>query len=127
MWQYFNPNPIDARVGDCSVRAIAAALNIPWETAYSKLAMNGFLMGDMPSSDIVWGAVLRENGFTRHMIPDTCPDCYTVEDFAADHPQGVYVVKSDGHVATIKNGVLLDSWDSKSKVPFYFWTREEKQ
>ena len=81
MFLQYNPNPIARRVGDCSVRAIAKALNLTWEEAYSLLVANGFAMGDMPSSDTVWGATLRQNGFSRKAIEDTCPDCYNAQDF----------------------------------------------
>jgi len=122
MWKYFNPNPAGRNVGDCSVRAVAAALGVSWEDAYSMIAANGFQMGDMPSSDSVWGSVLRQNGFYRYTIPNKCPDCYTAEDFAADHPKGVYVLGFGGHVATVIDGVLYDSWDSSNEIPIYFWT-----
>ena len=124
-WRKFNPNPVGRSVGDCAVRAVAAALDVDWETAYAMIANNGFLMGDMPSSNTVWGAVLRQNGFTRHTIPNTCPDCYTMEQFAQDHPEGVYVVCTGNHVATIRNGWLLDAWDSSKEVPVFYWQKEE--
>lgn len=122
MWKYFNPNPAGRKVGDCSVRAVAAALGVSWEDAYSMVTANGFQMGDMPSSDSVWGSVLRQHGFYRYAIPNKCPDCYTAEDFAADHPKGVYVLGFGGHVATVIDGVLYDSWDSSNEIPIYFWT-----
>jgi hypothetical protein len=122
MWKYFNPNPAGRNVGDCSVRAVSAALGVSWEDASSMIAANGFQMGDMPSSDSVWGSVLRQNGFYRYAIPNRCPDCYTAEDFAADHPKGVYVLGFGGHVATVIDGVLYDSWDSSNEIPIYFWT-----
>ena len=122
MWRYFNPNPAGRNVGDCSVRAVSAALGVSWEDAYSMIAANGFQMGDMPSSDSVWGSVLRQNGFYRYAIPNKCPDCYTAKDFAADHPKGVYVLGFGGHVATVIDGVLYDSWDSSNEIPIYFWT-----
>jgi hypothetical protein len=122
MWKYFNPNPAGRNVGDCSVRAVSAALGVSWEDAYSMIAANGFQMGDMPSSDSVWGSVLRQNGFYRYAIPNKCPDCYTAKDFAADHPKGVYVLGFGGHVATVIDGVLYDSWDSSNEIPIYFWT-----
>ena len=53
MFLEYNPNPAGRKVGDCSVRAVAKALNTDWETAYLMLASNGFAMGDMPSSDSV--------------------------------------------------------------------------
>lgn len=32
VWVFYNPSPVGRSVGDCSVRAIAKALNIDWET-----------------------------------------------------------------------------------------------
>lgn len=84
MYIKYNPNPAGRAVGDCAVRAVSKALKVDWESAFIMLAMNAFAMGDMPSSDSVWGATLRQNGFYRVNIPNTCPDCYTAEDFAAD-------------------------------------------
>lgn len=126
MWIEYHSNPVRSDgVGDCAVRAIAKALNITWEQAYVRLSLNGFLMGDVISSDVVWGSVLRQNGFRRFVVPDTCPDCYTVSDFCKDHPTGTYVIKSPGHVATVIDGDLYDSWDSENQTVIYFWTMEE--
>ena len=124
-WRKYNPNPAGRAVGDCAVRAVAAALGVDWETAYSMIANNGFLMGDMPSSNSVWGAVLRQDGFYRHSLPNTCPDCYTMEQFAEDHPEGIYVVGTGNHVATIKDGLIWDAWDSSNETPIYYWHKEE--
>ena len=127
-WMHYDPNPVqpDGRVGDCAVRAVSKALNITWEEAYAKLSLNGYLMGDLPNSDIVWGSVLRAEGFVREVVPNTCPDCYTVEEFCVDHPSGTFVIKSDGHVATVVDGVLYDSWNSEKKIPIYYWTKGDK-
>lgn len=123
-WQHYNPSPVGRNVGDCAVRAIAKALNIDWEAAYATLTYSGFLMADMPSSNSVWGAVLRKNGFYRHVIPNTCPDCYTIIQFAKDHPEGVYVVGTGTHVVTVEDGVIYDSWDSSNEIPEYYWSME---
>jgi len=126
MYVAYNPNPAAMRnVEDCAVRAIAKALNTDWETAYANLALNGFSMGDLPNANSVWGALLRQNGFYRESIPNTCPDCYTAKDFAKDHPKGVYVLGFGKHVATIVDGNLYDSWDSSNEIPQYFWYRKE--
>lgn len=122
---YYNPNPTQRRVGDCSVRAVAKALNIDWETAYIMIVMNGYAMGDMPSSDSVWGSVLRQNGFYRKIIPNSCPDCYTAEDFTKDNQEGIYVLGFGGHVATVVDGDLYDSWNSSNEIPIYVWYRKE--
>jgi len=108
------------------VRAVAKALDIDWDTAYAKIVKNGFLMSDMPSSDSVWGSALMANGFTRHAIPDTCPFCYTAEEFCEDHPDGTFVLGFGGHVATVVDGTLYDSWDSSKEIPTYYYEREKK-
>ena len=122
-WRKYNPNPAGRSVGDCAVRAIAAALGVDWETAYAMITENGFQMGDMPSSNSVWGSVLRQHGFRRYALPNTCPECYTLGQFAEDHPEGIYVVGMGNHVATIRDGWIMDSWDSSRELPQYYWMK----
>ncbi|MBP5475041.1 MAG: hypothetical protein J6X83_02115 [Methanomicrobium sp.] len=123
MFIRYNPNPTGRNVGDCAVRAVAKALRTDWENAYLLIAKNGFMMGDMPSSDSVWGSVLRRNGFFRSAIPNSCPDCYTAADFCKDHPSGTYVLGFGGHVATVVDGDLYDSWNSSNEIPIYVWEK----
>ena len=125
MWIHFNNNPTSRNVGDCAVRAVAKALDISWEDAYAKIAANGYAMGDMPSSDSVWGSVLRQNGFYREAVPNECPDCYTAKDFCKDNPYGIFVLGFGGHVATVVDGDLYDSWNSENEIPVYVWFRKE--
>ena len=121
MWIHYNPNPEGRSVGDCSVRAVAKALGIGWDEAYLRIVLSGFMLCDMPSSDAVWGAVLRRNGFERRTVSNDCVDCYTADDFCQDHPVGIYVLGFGGHVATAVNGDLYDSWDSSQEIPVYYW------
>lgn len=123
----FLNNPTGRRVGDCAVRAVSKALDVDWETAYLMLVSNGFFMGDMPSSDSVWGATLRQHGFIRESLPDACPDCYNVIDFIMQYPTGTYVLGFGGHTATVKDGVLYDSWDSSMEHPQFFWRKRDEE
>ena len=127
MFQLYEPNPVRTGAIDCSTRALAKALNISWEKAYLMKAINGLQMGNEGVADEVWGSILRQHGFRREIVPNTCPDCYTVADFCEDHPHGVFVVKSENHVATVVDGVLFDSWDSSMNVPQYYWTKGDKK
>ena len=90
------------------------------------LVSNGFVMGDMPSSDSVWGATLRQHGFYRESLPTDCPDCYTAEDFIESHQNGTFVLGFGGHVATVIDGVLYDSWDSSTEIPQFYWYKKER-
>lgn len=125
MWVRYNANPDGRNVGDCTIRALSLALGQSWERTYVELALEGFMMGDMPSANHVWGAYLRRKGFRRRILPDACPDCYTVADFARDHPSGTYLLALDGHVVCLIDGDWYDTWDSGGKIPLYYWTRKD--
>jgi len=124
IWIEFNNNPTGRRVADCAIRAVSVALNVSWEKAFDLIADAGYKMGDMPSSDSVWGAVLRQHGFYRSAISNQCPLCYTAEDFAIEHPNGVYVLGFGGHAATVKDGHIYDAWDSSQEIPQYVWYKK---
>ena len=126
MWKETNSNPAGRRVGDCSVRAVANALRIDWETAFVMLVANAFAMADMPDSNAVINATLRQHGFNKKTLPDECPDCYTAKDFCEDHPHGTYVLGFGEHVTTVVDGQILDSWDSSNEIPIYYWYRREE-
>ena len=122
-YQYFQNNPSGKILGDCVVRAISLATDESWQKTYIGLALQGFLMSDLPNSDAVWGAYLKNNGFVRHSIPNTCPDCYTIEDFALEHPEGVYVLGTGTHAVCLINGTIMDAWDSSTETPIFYYTR----
>jgi hypothetical protein len=124
MYEYYNPNPKQKHVGDCTVRAISKALNMDWHEAYICLALQGLLNADMPSSNAVWGEFLKDNGFKRRTFQNVCPECYTVENFCIDNPYGTYILALQTHVVCVKNGVLYDSWDSRQEEPLYCWFKE---
>ena len=60
MFIRYNANPEAARVGDCTVRAIATVLQQDWETTYIDMCDCGLKMHDMPSSNRVWGEYLKK-------------------------------------------------------------------
>ncbi len=124
MFVLHNENPAKRQVGDCTVRAISAALHQPWEKTYMGLAIEGLLTYDMPSANNVWSAYLRRNGWARHTLSDECPDCYTVSDFAREHKTGTYILALPKHVVCICQGDLLDTWDSSDELVLYYWTKE---
>ncbi len=123
MWRRYNANPAGARVGDCTVRAISAALGKSWDETYAGLALDGYIRYDMPSANHVWGAYLRRKGWRRHLIPDECDGC-TVADFAEAHPRGTYILAIAGHVVCVRDGDWWDTWDSGDEIPIYYWEKE---
>lgn len=126
-YSYYNPNPVKNNTRDCTIRAVSKALDISWEDSFAAIALMAYQMGETMDANAAWGAVLRQNGFTKDIIPNTCPDCYSVQDFCKDYPKGTYVLGFGDHVATVKDGVLYDSYDSSYMIPIYFWTNEKRE
>lgn len=81
-------------------------------------------MADMPSSDTVWWELLRLYGFERMRLLDYCPECYTVSDFAYEHPSGIFVLGPKEHAVAVINGDWVDTWDSGATVPSYYLRRK---
>ena len=122
---FYNPNPDGRFVGDCTIRAICRLTGLDWDTVYAGTVFQGFLRKDMPSGNSTWGAYLRRHGYTRHIIPNSCPDCYTVRDFCLDNPKGKFLLALDQHVVAVVDGDYYDTWDSGREIPIYYWMKGE--
>lgn len=123
-YRFYNPNPSKKLVGDCVIRAIAKLTNQDWKDVHVELCLESFEMDDMPSSNAVWGAYLYKKGYRQYVIPDTCPNCYSVKQFCLDHPRGKYLLSTGTHAICVDSGNYFDSWDSGDEVPIYFWRKE---
>ena len=88
------------------------------------IGLQGFLMYQMPSTNEVWSLYLYNNGYRRRAVRNTCPDCYTVNDFCQDFPHGRYLLALNGHVVAVIDGVYYDTWDSGNETVLYYWRKE---
>lgn len=121
---YRNPNPRNKLVGDCVIRAISIVSNYDWDDIFLDLMITCYNLKDIPSSNQAWSHYLHERGYVREIIPDTCPDCYTIANFADDHPHGKYIVHTGTHVVAVIDGDYYDTWDSGNEIPVYYWKKE---
>jgi hypothetical protein len=119
IYRYYNPNPEKYRVGDCVIRALCKAFDQEWDPVYLILSAYGFTCKNMPSGNHVWGRLLADRGYKRHIMDCDC----TVEDFAVSHQKGTYILALDGHVVCCKDGHYYDSWDSGEEIPLYYWEK----
>ena len=125
MYEYYNPNPFQRHIDDCAVRALAKVLGIDWETASVMLDNSAIQMGYTPNHKEVLMAVLRASEFDREALPNTCPECYTAEDFAQEHFKGTFVLDFGSHVAAVIDGTIYDTADIRKDVPHFFWKKRE--
>lgn len=121
MWVLYNNNPYELETDDCVIRAISSVNGNKWQTVYLALAIAGCKQGRMPDNNSIWGWYLRSLGWTRRAIPDTCPDCYILADFASDHPVGRFIACGQSHVVAVIDGDWYDTSDTGSMPVLYFW------
>ena len=88
---HLNVNPRNRNTSDCVIRAIAVATNRSWNEVFMDLADQALELSDIMESNSTWGIYLKKRGWVQKLLPNTCPDCYTVEDFCRDHPYGIYI------------------------------------
>lgn len=119
-----NPNPDNLMTEDCTIRAISIATDKSWDETYIDVCVKGFVMKRMPSTNSVWAEYLKDQGFSRYIVPDTCPHCYTVRDFCGEHFRGTYVLGTGSHAVAVIDGNYYDAWDSGDEVPLYYFTKE---
>jgi hypothetical protein len=124
MYEYYNPNFVRTNAGDCVIRAISRAERKSWKTIYIALCFEGFCLWDLPNANNVWDSYLHHKGYKRYIIPDTCPDCYTVKQFTREHKTGTYILATGEHAIAVIDGVYYDSWDSGESVPVYYYAKE---
>lgn len=121
MWVRCNPNPLGKQTSDCVVRAIAIATNKSWREVYRELCDLGEIECEMPNSNYLWGLYLKELGFEQFLLPESCPQCITVQAFCERYPEGTYVIGTGTHAVCIIDGDAFDSWNSLGESPSYFW------
>lgn len=123
MFVEINLNPYKKSVGDCVIRAISAAEDEEWDDTFIDLMIKCFQIKDIPSSNNAWGSYLHDLGYTKHIIPD---DCYNIEDFTEDHPEGTYILATGTHVVCAKDGNYYDTWPSGQECVIYYFKKENE-
>ena len=120
-----NYNPYHKHVDDCVIRAIATVTGKSWDEVYLGLVAEGFAEKDMPNSNVIWGTYLLSHGFSRHIIPDTCPLCYTVKQFVRDHKYGKYVLGDGSHAIAVVDGYYIDTFDSGDCTVLFYYRKDD--
>ena len=124
MYKFYNPNPHGLITDDCTVRAISLISHKSWDETYIGIAVTGYNSKRMMSTNSTWCLYLSSLGFKQIMIPNFCPDCYTVREFCNDNPTGEFVLTTGTHVIGAIDGDYYDAWDSGNEVPISYWRKE---
>lgn len=108
---YYNVNPDGIETEDCVTRAISLASNLPYEEIQEKLYYTARLLNCDKLCVCCY----------RHLLDDVFKyqrmDCdgLFVGEFADMHPDGVYLLRIDGHITCCIDGVIYDIWDCRNE------------
>ena len=123
-FHFYNANPKGKYTCDCVARAVATALDKPWEEVLTEMAVMACKTGYAINSKQNMDRYLQAQGFTRQKQPRK-PDNtkYTGEEFCSIF-DGMCVANIGGnHVVCIKNGKVNDTWDSTGGCIGNYWTK----
>ncbi len=121
VFKYSNPHPKGLHTTDCVVRAVALAfdkdyLEVRRELNQSKKEL-GF--GSYKETKFIY-EYLKSYDRIVLKVPKGVPRV-KVDDFALNFKEGTYIVKLAKHIACIKDGKLLDTWDSSYRSVYTAW------
>lgn len=121
---YYQPNNKDIKdnYGDCVIRALTRVLNKEWVEVYDDLVPYGREMQCMPNDKQCLERYLADNGFEYEGVSNRKGTKRpTIDSFAREHKEGVYVVRVAHHITAIVDGMYYDTWDSGDNSMYGYW------
>lgn len=115
MFTYYNANPYQRSVNDCTVRAISLATNTSWDSTYDTLSEYAKRQG------ITFSEIDFLNGYLEDRFEQFSPPAgtYKVQDFLDENVKGRFLVTMSGHITCVIDGVLYDTFDCSDR---YVWS-----
>ncbi|MDO4468181.1 MAG: hypothetical protein Q4C49_14460, partial [Bacillota bacterium] len=133
-FSYGNLNPNNKYVGDCSIRALASALDTTWYDAVDILSKEALRIHQVYiNHEEVVENVLLSLGFVKHKyfpVRLTCSQfCQKMDTMYENAQILVYAGKSHIVSLTKENGhyQLMDTWDSSNELAGCYFTKEIKK
>lgn len=117
MYKYYNRTPDKGRKEDCVVRAISTATNREYEDIQKKLWLTSKLY-ECEERNVCCYRTLIENVFDG--MPVECRGM-TVGEFSKEYPQGIYLVRTNGHITTVIDGDIYDTFDCSPEIVTNAW------
>lgn len=124
-FEFYNANPKGKKTTDCVTRAICTALDQSYEQTVKELVELWLKTGYEMSEPICFGKYLVSKGWKKQKQPRKRDNKkYTGNEFVKIF-KGTCVANIGGHhVVCIKNGKILDIWDSADGCIGNYWTKE---
>ncbi len=128
LYVYYQPNDKDLKdnYGDCTIRALAKALNITWLEAFD-LTIPVCRREQIPNifyaPASIRNALMHELSFEYTPISNKKGSKRpTVEEFAKAHRKGSYICNVANHEVAVVDGKYYDTWNSGRKSLYGYYT-----
>mgnify|MGYP001771136746 FL=1 len=114
MFKYYNANPRNRRVNDCTIRAISLATGRSWDETFEELSKFAQAQAIMPD-DVIYIDEYLERKFKKIC---GCKNNIkiSVGDFVNTHKIGTYLITMNGHITCCINGVVYDTFDPRDRL-----------
>ena len=106
-FHYYNMNPLGLHEKDCVIRAISLCTSTDYLDVIDLLEKNSG-MNSCDTLMVSCYSYLLDNYFRFRKV--NCKDM-NVRDFAKYHPFGIFLIRMEGHLSSLINGVCYDIWD----------------
>ena len=123
---YYQPNGMDLKdhYGDCVIRSLTKAVGKTWIDVFDELVPIARKYQCMPNSDPCYKEYLASNGFEYCGVSNRKGvKRPTVESFAKEHPDGVYVLRVANHLVAVRDGKFHDTWDCGGKSLYGYYEK----
>ena len=116
-YKFCNPHPDGKIVGDCVKRAICLAEGRDYQEVSKDLNRLKHEIGaDKFNSNNNWKTYLERRKYKMISFPAVAGESrMNGHKFAETHLTGSYILRMAGHLSSCVDGVILDTWDCRSK------------
>lgn len=115
MYRYYNKNSHNNFINDCVIRCIATLTDRTWRSVYDELT---YLAGNK-------GLMFDNVDFVEDYLDDRydrqCHYSKTIREFTKEYPEGRYAVTMDGHITSIIDGDIVDTFNCSNRVMRCAW------
>lgn len=118
MFKFYNSNPLNNDVSDCTTRAISLAEGTSWDYCYNKLSNLARKKGVMMDNvDFI-------EDYLDDRYPRQCHYSKTIREFIKEHPYGVYLCTMTGHITCVIDGCIYDTYNCSNRTMRCAWKIE---
>lgn len=117
-YRYLNLQPLGMHDEDCVCRAISLAVNEDYYKVDNQLKLVAQLL-ECDELCVCCYKFLIEKVYG--LIPSNEFKGMAISDFLNVHPEGIYIIRINGHLTCAIDGVIFDIWDCSEEIIDMIW------